>query len=189
MTLIVEDAAFALDNFALDNKVQQIEKVLKVLDRTFGPLTRTRVMIAGGFINSLFGGELNDVDIFPDPSFKQQLFDKLGSLNIEQKIGKYGVKATIEGFNFDFVGLDKGSDPIEVLETFDMVHCCVGYYCGKLIFHPDWYNCIANNAIEITEPTPATWYRILKYLQRGYTISQEELTKAVSLIQTKQTKQ
>ena len=181
MNLIIEDAAFALD----ESKVEQIEQVLDVLDRTFGPLTRTRVMIAGGFINSLFGGELNDVDVFPDPSFKEQLFEKL--VPYQEKTGNYGVKAKIEDINFDFVGMDKGSDPIEVLESFDMVHCCVGYYCGKLIYHPDWYNCIANKAIEMMQPDPKTWYRILKYLQRGYTISQEELAKVVSLISLKQT--
>lgn len=140
--------------------------------------------IAGGAISdSLFGIKPNDIDIFfPSIQEKYQAKDLLISKGAELLDSKpNGFRVMYNDIKFDIIHL--GETPLETIKSFDYSICGIAIDNRKEIFTlPNYeYDLYSKHLIYLNnDATPGKHPvnkadRLLRYLNKGYTISNENL--------------
>ena len=168
-----------------------LDKVGDLFDETFD---WSNIIIAGGFILGLIERKADpaqyatsDIDIFVYGKDKTEVINKI------QAIYNYFLKklggafyafvhvpdtATLniiipgERFPIQVIGTTF-KNPMEVLNSFDMTHCQVGYVGDKILYTKEFISAIQTQTTKITKRSIHA-YRLVKAYYRGYSIYRPE---------------
>ncbi len=145
--------------------------------------------IAGGAITDfMLGRKIRGIDIF-FPSDKARIKARNKLTNVGAKfIFEYpsGFRMKYRGMNYDLVYL--GATPQETIDQFDYTCCAIAVGKDKkFTYHEDYFTHLEKMEIHYIGNHPNKFYtnkvkRLLKYLNKGFTLDQENLEKWLNTV-------
>lgn len=193
-----------LDASIFVNKLKTILR-FETLYANFNEILKShKALIAGGCVLSAYAGfDINDIDIYVHQSYASSMFSKLNSLgfnlessnvapsydasflkknNIQTRLNLRLLHENSGRIEIDLMIIPSHIPLVNVILNFDLSFCKI-WYNGTYVY--------ANNLIEIerkegylgkdyvhklfTELNTFTWFRLKKYIKRGFKIQFEEL--------------
>lgn len=176
-----------------DNVTVSSKEFLKRLNTKLGKYFKigfdwSNILLAGGLISGLLESqmdpieyELSDIDLFVYGS-KSKVISKLQEIydyfteTLDKKFYAFVYKPNTPIFSIIIPGGcaiqvigTNFSDEMEVLESFDLTHCQVGFNGNKLVCTDEFVQAIKTRVTKITKKSIHA-YRLVKTYNRGYSI-------------------
>ena len=147
--------------------------------------------IAGGAITDFFlGRKIRDIDVF-FPSEKLTVKGKNKLINLGGKVTyEYpsGFCMKYKGNSYDLCSI--GATAQETIDNFDYTVCSIAVDKNqKFVHHPDYFKDLQEKEIHYIGNHPNKFYvnkakRLLRYMDKGFNIDQENLEKWLSMLIT-----
>lgn len=169
----------------------EIQKCTVLFSKILKKLPMPDVWVAGGSVREALCGDITktDLDIYTNTGFN---IEAIKGHFLSKKIGakkQYENEAAIHlimpnGLEVDIVKM-VFDNPVKVLESFDFTVCCAAVDKDRtLYYHSEFiFDCCTKQLRfnRIGHPVH-TYFRVLKYLAKGYQISTDESLKLIQAI-------